>query len=57
MNFFLILVIVGLIFIFLGYSNQLKQYATVKQDNSTSTTTIKYVPRTVYDDMVMTNLI
>jgi len=57
MNFFLILVIIGLIFIFLGYSNQLKQYSTVKPDESTSTTTIKYVPRTVYDDMVMTHLV
>ena len=58
MNFFLILVIIGLIFIFLGYSNQLKQFAEVKAPSeNTSTSTIKYVPRSVYDDMVMTNLV
>ena len=56
MNLFLILVIFGLMFIFLGYSNQLKYNAKIEKD-SDSVSTIKYVPRSVYDDMVMTNLI
>ena len=56
MNLFLILLVLGLFFISLGYANQLKKNAKVNTTR-TSTTTIKYVPRTVYDDMVMTNLV
>lgn len=55
MKLFLILLIIGIFFIFLGYANQLKQYA-IKKD-TIDTTTIKYIPRDVYDDLALTNLI
>jgi len=55
MKLFLILIIIGVCFIFLGYANQLKQYS--KKINTINTTTIKYIPRDVYDDMALSNLI
>jgi hypothetical protein len=56
MTLFLILLIIGAVFIVLGYGNQLK--LGHKEDNNnktTTTTTIKYVPMEYYEDMILTH--
>jgi hypothetical protein len=53
MNLFLILFVIGVSFVFIGYANQLKNNA-IDIDNKKNTI-IKYVPRPVYDDLVMSN--
>lgn len=52
MNIFLILFVVGLIFVIMGYSNQFTIDLT---DEDKMTFTTKYVPRNVYDDLVLSS--
>jgi len=56
------LLIIGAVFIVLGYGNQLKLGHKTENDNNnnnnnktTTTTTIKYVPMEYYEDMILTH--
>tara|TARA_R110001592_G_scaffold77523_1_gene233309 strand:- start:302 stop:475 length:174 start_codon:yes stop_codon:yes gene_type:complete len=55
MTLFLILLIIGAVFIVLGYGNQLKLGHKEENDKTTTTTTIKYVPMEYYEDMILTH--
>tara|TARA_B110000285_G_C14948356_1_gene525461 strand:- start:224 stop:397 length:174 start_codon:yes stop_codon:yes gene_type:complete len=55
MTLFLILLIIGAVFIVLGYGNQLKLGNKEEENDKTTTTTIKYVPMEYYEDMVSTH--
>ena len=50
MNLFFILFIIGIIFFIMGYVNQITPSCDEK-------TEVKFVPRDVYDNMVMTNIL
>lgn len=56
MSLFLILFLIGSVFITLGVGNQLRGEKTPKQLETSSSTT-KYVPMDVFDDLVMAKLI
>tara|TARA_B110001469_G_C9631843_1_gene316156 strand:- start:585 stop:758 length:174 start_codon:yes stop_codon:yes gene_type:complete len=55
MTLFLILLIIGAVFIVLGYGNQLKLGHKEENDKTITTTTIKYVPMEYYEDMILTH--
>ena len=56
MSLFLILFLIGSIMATLGLGNQLRGEKTPKQIETSSSTT-KYVPMDVFDDLVMAKLI
>lgn len=56
MSLFLILFLIGSIMATLGLGNQLRGEKTPKQLETSSSTT-KYVPMDVFDDLVMAKLI
>jgi hypothetical protein len=59
MTLFLILFIIGSLFVVIGYGNQLKAGGETTNPDKTSktksSTIIKYVPMEYYEDMVLTH--